>query len=170
MVNLKIGDKAPLFNLESYNAGNIDLSTLIGSQKIIVIFSRYFGCPICQLDLKLFLEKTPEILQKNAKILYITQSGKEIASKFIQEKQIPFPVIFSPKDELYNSYGLGKFTLGAMAKIAGKLIAAKKAGITHGEYEGSETQCPGQFVIDSNGNLLQAKKGWLDIDALFSVL
>jgi peroxiredoxin len=49
---LKIGDDAPLFKLESYNAGVIDLGELIGSQKIVIIFSRYFGCPICQLDLK----------------------------------------------------------------------------------------------------------------------
>jgi peroxiredoxin len=40
---LKVGDKAPLFKLNSYNAGLIDLETLIGTQKIVLIFSRYFG-------------------------------------------------------------------------------------------------------------------------------
>ena len=42
---LKVGDKAPIFKLNSYNAGTIDLGKLKG-QKIVLIFSRYFGCPI----------------------------------------------------------------------------------------------------------------------------
>ncbi|GAH08866.1 unnamed protein product [marine sediment metagenome] len=47
---IKVGDKAPPFKLESYNAGTIDLGELIGKQKIVLIFSRYFGCPICQIE------------------------------------------------------------------------------------------------------------------------
>lgn len=169
-VKLKTGDKAPLFKLESYNAGTIDLAELIGRQKIVLIFSRYFGCPICQLDSADLLSRLDEIESKGVKILYITQSGGEIANKVIKEKKIPFPVIPSSKEELYQDYGLGLFTTRAIAKIPGKLRAAKKAGIEHGEYEGWEKQSPGQFIIDEEGKLIQAKKGWLDIDSLLEVL
>jgi len=165
-----VGDPAPTFKLESYNAGTIDLSALMGKQKIVIIFSRYFGCPICQLDLSEVLQIAPKISEKGAKLLYITQSGKEIALKIIQEKNIAFPVIPSTKDELYATYGLGKFTLSAMAALPGKLSAAKKAGFTHGEYEGSETQCPGQFVIDEKGNIIHTEKGWLNIETLLQSL
>ncbi len=164
------GDKTPLFKLESYNAGTIDLSQLIGKQKIVLIFSRYFGCPICQLDLRDLLGRVTEIEAKGAKLLYITQSGPEKAKTFIEEKHITFPVIMSSKEELYAVYGLGLMTMGAMAKVPGKLKAAKKAGIEHGEFEGWEKQCPGQFVIDQDGKIIHAKKGWLDIDAILSVL
>ncbi|MBY8987685.1 MAG: redoxin domain-containing protein, partial [Candidatus Lokiarchaeota archaeon] len=65
--NIKVGDKAPLFKLESYNAGTIDLGELIGGQqKIVLIFSRYFGCTICQLDFQTLLEGVPEIKEKGA--------------------------------------------------------------------------------------------------------
>ncbi len=167
---IKVGDKAPLFKIDSYNKGTIDLAVFIGQQKIVLIFSRYFGCPICQLDLKELLQRVPEIEEKQGKILYITQSGPDTAKELIEEEDISFPVIPSTKDELYAQYGLGKFTVGALAKIPGKLRAAKKAGITHGGHEGSETQCPGQFIIDSEGTVIQAKKGWLDIDAILEVL
>ena len=72
---IKVGDKAPHFKIESFNEGMIDLGELIGTQKIVVIFSRYFGCPICQLDFNILLEAVPEIKEKGAKLLYITQSG-----------------------------------------------------------------------------------------------
>ena len=169
-VKLKVGDMAPLFKLESYNAGTVDLSELIGKQKIALIFSRYFGCPICQVDLKHLLDRKAEIEGKGAKILYITQSGEEIGKKFVEEKDISFPVIPSSKEELYAEYGLGMMGAGALTKLRGQLKEAKELGFEHGEYEGWEKQGPGQFVIDTNGNLIHTEKGWLDIDSLLEAL
>jgi peroxiredoxin len=167
---IKKGDKAPLFKLESYNAGTIDLAELIGKQKIVLIFSRYFGCPICQLDLKDLMKRYTEIEDKGAKILYITQSCEKIAKEFVEKENISFPVIPSSKDELYAEYGLGIMGAGAFMKVSGKLKEAKKACIEHGEYEGWEKQDPGQFVIDEDGIIIHAQSGWLDIDSLLEAL
>jgi peroxiredoxin len=167
---LKVGDNAPLFKLESYNAGFINLEELIGSHKIVIIFSRYFGCPICQLDLNELLINVSDIEEKRAKLLYITQSGEKIAKKFISENNITFPVIPSSKEELYATYGLGLMTAGAFGKVRGKLKEAKQEGIEHGEFEGWEKQCPGQFVINQSGKIIHARAGWLDISSLLEVL
>jgi peroxiredoxin len=167
---IKVGDKAPLFKLDSYNLGTIDLEQLIGTQKIVVIFSRYFGCPICQLDLKELMKRYKEIEEKGAKILYITQSGEEAANEFIEKEKMDFPVIPSSKDELYAEYGLGLMNAGAVAQVRKKVKEAFKLGIEHGPYEGWERQGPGQFVIDTEGVVIHAQKGWLDIDSLLEVL
>ncbi len=169
-INLEIGDKAPLFKLNSYNAGIIDLEELIGIQKIVLIFSRYFGCPICQLDLQELLEHSSEIESTDVKILYITQSGEKIATQVIEENKITFPVIPSSKEELYKDYGLRMMGRNAVAQIPDKIKAIRKAGIEHGEYEGWEKQSPGQFVIDIKGKIIHEQKGWLDIDSLLKVL
>ncbi|MBY8992149.1 MAG: redoxin domain-containing protein [Candidatus Lokiarchaeota archaeon] len=164
------GSEAPLFKLDSYNAGNIDLASLIGDQKIVLIFSRYFGCPICQVDFKELLKRKAEIEEKNAKILYITQSGEKIAKEYIEKENVDFPVIPSSKDELYAEYGLGVMTSDAVKQIPLKLKEVQKHGFKHGEYEGEEKQGPGQFVIDEHGIIIHALKGWLDIDGILSVL
>ena len=78
-IDLKEGDKAPLFKLDSFNMGTVDLAELIGEQKIVLIFSRYFGCPICLVDLNELLNRKKDIMKKGAIILYITQSGEKIA-------------------------------------------------------------------------------------------
>jgi len=168
--DLKEGDKAPIFKIESYNAGIIDLVELIGTQKIVLIFSRYFGCNICQLDLKNLLERRNEIEEKGAKILYITQSGEKVAKEYIEKENIDFPVIPSSKEELYLEYGLGLMTAEAFTKVRSKLKEATKLGIEHGKYEGWEKQGPGQFVVDEQGNIIHALKGWLDVDSLLAVL
>ena len=167
---IKVGDKAPLFKLESYNAGIIDLKEQIGDQPIVLIFSRYFGCPLCQLDLKILLEHTMEIEEKGAKIIYITQSGEKVAREFIEQKTIKIPVIPSSKDELYFDYGLGLMTPDAAKQIRTKFKLATEAGFKHGEYEGWEKQGPGQFVIDREGTIIHTKDGWLEIDLILDVL
>jgi peroxiredoxin len=167
--DLKEQDEAPVFSLESYNAGKIDLTELKG-QKIVLIFSRYFGCNICQLDLKTLLNRKDEIQEKGVKILYITQSGEKVAKEFIEKEQIDFPVIPSSKEELYLEYGLGMMTADAVKEVRGKMKESMKLGIEHGEYEGWEKQGPGQFVINEDGRLIHIKKGWLDIDTLLAAL
>ncbi|MCK4380768.1 MAG: redoxin domain-containing protein [Candidatus Lokiarchaeota archaeon] len=167
--DIKEGDEAPLFKLDSYNIGAIDLIEFRG-QKVVLIFSRYFGCPICLLDLSTLVKRKIEIEDKGAKILYITQSGEKVAKEYIEKENIDFPVIPSSKDELYKEYGLGLMTAGAFTKVRSKLKEATKLGIEHGEYEGWEKQGPGQFVIDEQGKIIHALKGWLDVDKLLTVL
>ena len=168
--NIKVGDKAPLFKLESYNAGTIDLNELIGKQKIVLIFSRYFGCPICQLDFNILLEAVPEIKEKGAQLLYVTQSGEKAANEFIERYSVDFPIIPSSRKELYAEYGLGLMNAGAAAKVRSKFKEATEKGFVHGEYEGWENQGPGQFVIDEEGNIIHARKGWLLLPDIFAVL
>ena len=170
VIEIKVGDKAPLFKLDSYNAGNIDLAEEIGTQKIVLIFSRYFGCPICQLELNDLLARLTEIENKGAKLLYITQSGEKTAKEFIEKKKINFPVIPSSKKELYKDYGLGRMTTEAIKEVRAKLKETMKGGIEHGDYEGWEQQGSGQFVVDSDGKIIHAKQGWLNIEAILEVL
>ena len=163
------GDDAPLFILDSYNAGSINLEELKG-KKIALIFSRYFGCPICQSDLKILLERKSEIEDKGAKIIYITQSDEKIAREYIEKENITFPVIPSSKDNLYAEYGLGLMTPETIKQIPNKLKDVMKYGFKHGEYEGWEKQGPGQFVINEQGIIIHVSKGCLDIDKLLSAL
>jgi peroxiredoxin len=169
-MGLKVGDKAPLFKLESFNAGTIDLEELIGEQKIVLIFSRYFGCPVCQVDLRHLLKRIDEIREKGAKVIYITQSGEEVAQEYIEAQRIDFPVVESSKDELYDEYGLGIMNPKAVVQLKSKLKEAKEFGIEHGEYEGWEKQGPGQFIIDESGVIIHSEKGWLDIDGILEDL
>jgi peroxiredoxin len=175
MGKVSVGQEAPLFKAESYNFGTIDLAELIGKQKIVLIFSRYFGCPICQLDFKDLIDRLSEIEGKGAKVLYITQSSKEKAEEFIKKYNVAFPVIPSPMESkkvftLYKQYDLGMMSMEAVSQLRGKLKEVKAAGIEHGDYEGWEKQCPGQFIIGEDGKIIQAKKNWLDIESIMEVL
>jgi len=70
---------------------------------------------------------------------------------------------------LYTDYGVNNITAGTIATLPLKMRATKKAGITHGEHEGHEYQCPAQFVMDEHGILIHAERNWLDIDKILKV-
>jgi peroxiredoxin len=167
---LKIGDLPPIIRQVSYNAGDIDLQKLTGIKPIVLIFSRYFGCPICQYELEELLGSWPRFDAKNIYFLYVTQSGSEIAQKFIQEKKIPFPVIFGTKEGIYADYGLGMMTITSIAKVPDLMRKAKGKGISHGIYEGWEQQNPGQFIIDLSGKIKYVHYGWQNLSEILDAI
>jgi peroxiredoxin Q/BCP len=167
---LKIGEPAPFFTLASYNVGTVDLQALLGRKKIVLIFSRYFGCPICRLDLLELIENAQKIIEKNTFLIYITQSGSLTANQIIKDLGITFPVIYGAKEGIYTNYGLRMMSISTLAKVPNRLKEAKMRGIEHGPSEGWEAQSPGQFILDEQGKIIHLKSGWLDLPAIFEVL
>jgi len=171
MPRVKPGDPAPDFTADSVNMGKVALSDLRG-HKTLLIFSRYFGCPVCQLEfdeLREFLRGHPSL-----KVLYVNQSFPESARKFIEGKGVDFPVIASPKVdgkyEMYELYEVRGLSPASAIKILLKGRKARRLGKQHGPYEGFETQSPAQFLIDEDGKIISAEYGLFDAEKLTSVL
>ena len=68
MVRVSVGDYAPDFTLDSVNVGIVSLSGYLG-KKVVIIFGRYFGCPVCQLDFDELLQYKDGI-REYAEIIY----------------------------------------------------------------------------------------------------
>lgn len=169
-MKLKVGTKAPSFTLESINKGTVSLDDYKGKQ-VLLIFSRYFGCTVCQLDWDDTIKLASEI---DTDIVYFTQSKPETTKEYLKKYQIDFPVIPVPKTNgqypIYKDYGLGNFGIGTGIKLLQKAQKAKKAGKVHGEYEGKETQTPGDFMVDGEGKVIRAHVGLLEADEIHAFL
>jgi peroxiredoxin len=171
MPRVKPGDLAPDFTADSVNMGKITLSDFKG-HKTLLIFSRYFGCPVCQLEfdeLRGFLRG-----YQSLKVLYVNQSLPESAKKFIEGKDENFPVITSPKHngkyELYSLYGVRSLSPASAIKILIKGRKTRRLGKHHGPYEGIETQSPAQFLIDEDGKIISAEYDLFNAEKLIRVL
>lgn len=172
MGSIGVGDAAPGVNLESVNRGTVSLGDYIG-KRAVIIFGRYFGCPVCQYDFDELIAKVDKIREK-AEIIYFTQSSPEVARKFIIEHELDFPVIPVPKEDghykVYDDYSVRNMGIGTTIEILRRASIAKKAGKTHGEYEGRETQSPADFVVDEAGKIIWAHRGVLDLEKLLGFL
>lgn len=96
-------------------------------------------------------------------MIYVNQSSPESAMKFLEGKEVDFPVIsalsIGGKYEIYERYGVGKLNPITLLEILQKARMAQKSGKIHGAYEGVETQSPASFLIDENGKVLLAEYG-----------
>ena len=132
--------------------GTVTLKDFWGS-KVLLVFERYFGRPVCMLD----FDKLLSMLQNGlpgVKIVYFTQSSPEAAKKYIEGLDVGFPVTPVAKRDgeypIYSDYGVGRIGLSLLPGLLKRSREAKRAGKVHGPYEGRETQSPTDF-IDGEG-------------------
>ena len=164
-----MGDQAPVFSLESVNMGNVSLDRYRGT-KVVLVFGRYFGCPVCQDDFDALIEMS---LRTDVPIVYFTQSLDGSARKYLEDYDVNFPVVPVPKTDgykVYKDYSVGMMGFNTMLGILRKAGEVKKKGKVHGEYEGKESQSPADFVLDENGEILWVNRGLFDGDKLLRFL
>lgn len=168
---MKVGvrDSAPGFSMESVNMSRIELSSYSGAS-LVLVFGRYFGCPVCQDDFDQLIELSGKT---DVPIIYFTQSSEGSARKYLEGYEVDFPVIPVPKRggyKIYKDYGVGMMGINTMLGILKRAGEAKKKGKVHGDYEGRETQSPADFVIDGDGKITRANRGLFDADALLGFI
>ena len=164
---MKIGvrDNAPNFSIDSVNKGLIELSRYSGT-KLVLVFGRYFGCPVCQDDFDELIELSGKT---DVPLVYFTQSLDGPARKYLEDYDVNFPVISVPKVDgykVYKDYGVGMMGFNTLLGILRRAGEAKKKGKLHGDYEGRETQSPADFVRDGEGKIIRENRGLFDAEAL----
>ncbi len=165
-MKVDVGDNAPDFTLESVNKGEVSLGNY---EKVILVFGRYFGCPVCQDDFDALIDLSEKTENP---IVYFTQSLPGSARKYLESCPVTFPVVPVPKEggyPLYKDYSVGMMGFNTMLGILRRAGEARKKGKVHGEYEGRETQSPADFVVE-DGKILWANRGLFDGDKLLSFL
>ncbi len=128
------------------------------SEKTVLLFLRYYGCTICQLDIMEYKKRYNEFKNKNMDVVIVLQSTPEIVSE--SDKSIPFTIVCDWEIKLYKDFEIlptknpAKLMTPSLIK---KISKAKKLGLEHGKYEGIETQLPAGFLIDKSGKVLYSK-------------
>ncbi len=171
-MKIEVGMNAPLFTGSSVNMGQISLEQYRG-KKVFLVFGRYFGCPVCQLEFDM-LQKMLQQITPGVQVIYIIQSAPEVAKKFAEEKGANFPIITVVKTggkwPIYEDYGVGKLKLTLLLQIKKRADAAYAMGIKHGPKEGSEMQSPAYFIIDEGGKIQWAHIGLFEPEQVLEAL
>ncbi len=167
---LKVGENSPDLKGTPMNiSGEFDLKKAIADKPVVIVFSRYFGCPVCQSDFDKLLSIKAKITSK-AHLVYITQSSPESAKKFLAGKEgVDFPVLCDPAAPypLYNAFSVGNLSLLTFTKMGSVVISGK---YKHGDHEGNEKQSPADFVVDKNGKLLHVNYSLLNANKLLEII
>ena len=172
MTRINTGDKMPYFVFDTPFASGVKLSEKVQqADKTVLLFLRYYGCTLCQLDIHDYAAAYDRIRAQNAQLMVVLQSPPPTINDQIKESDLPFDIVCDPDMGLYKELELGvassKLTMISpkeLPKFAVKRKRMEQLGLEHGAYEGEEMQLPGYFVLDKDLNILQAHRATTILD------
>ena len=117
---MKIGEKAPNFNLYDSNGKSYSLSDFAG-QKVILYFYPKDNTPGCTRQACAFAGTFAEFKTLNAVVIGISKDSTESHRKFAEKYNLPFILLSDPELEAIKSYGVwqekklyGKVSMGVV--------------------------------------------------------
>ena len=117
---LKIGDKAPAFELPSDSGKRVKLADFRG-KRVILYFYPKDDTPGCTTQACGFRDAYPQIEEQNAVVLGISPDGVESHEKFRTKFNLPFILLADEDHKVAEAYGVwgeksmyGKTSMGIL--------------------------------------------------------
>ena len=131
---LKKGDRLEGFVYDSaYGTGRELTEATSGGKSTLLVFSRYYGCDIAVLMLKLMKVAAPVLEKAGCRVKFILQTDAEVLKEV--QKDYSFELIGDPRAKLYDRYNVfeAKDTLGLVVgdKLFDKLVGKDIKKLLH---------------------------------------
>ncbi len=154
----RVGDGAPDVVLEAVDGGRLACSR--PTTPAVVLFTRYPGCPVCQLHVAQVARAMPAFRARSCGVWMVFQSTPEHLRAAMAEWRPGFSAVPDPTGHWYDAFAVETSVAGYLApRSLLALVRAMLAGKRHGRFEGHETQMPAGFVLDPGGRIAFAHYG-----------
>jgi len=87
---LAIGDKAPDFRFKTPWDGETNFYDVAGNNPAVLIFLRYYGCPVCQMEMVKIKQEIDLVRQKGGRGIY--RSAKCAGNTCFSDQKRRFPL------------------------------------------------------------------------------
>ncbi len=104
---LKVGDKAPDFNLPTGTGQHISLLELRG-KKVVLYFYPKDNTPTCTKEACTFQEHLSVLKRKGTVVLGVSADSPKVHAQFAKKYNLSFPLVSDEKKEIVKAYGVWK--------------------------------------------------------------
>jgi peroxiredoxin len=144
---LKVGDRAPDFELPDATGKKVKLSELIARGPVVVTWYRGGWCPYCNIALRGFHKSLPEIRSAGASLVAISPEMPDNSLSTAEKNHLDFDVLSDRGSKVARAYGVSyKIPKVIAEQFKGRLDLAKYNGDDSGELPLGVT-----YVIDREG-------------------
>lgn len=154
MSKVNVGNVVDNFIFDTLDDSGLNMHDVVKQhRKTAFIFLRYYGCPLCQMDMHEMAKNYSALTDDDAYIYVVLQSDKEKLKEKLEGHALPYSIICDPTQALYKQLEIDVAEDKAKlldAKTALKIGKMKLGGYQHGEYEGEELQLPATFILDKD--------------------
>jgi thioredoxin-dependent peroxiredoxin len=108
-MQLKVGDRAPLFHGTTDSDARISLEEFLGTKNIILYFYPKDMTTGCTAEACGFRDNWDKVLALGATVLGVSSQSPESHRKFKEKNNLPFPLISDEGGEIRKLYGATGF-------------------------------------------------------------
>lgn len=105
MIQLKEGDKAPVFTGQDQNGSKVSLADFKG-QKVVLYFYPEDDTPVCTVQACNLRDNHALLKQQGFTILGVSPNDEKSHQKFEQKFGLPFILLADPKHKIIEKYGV----------------------------------------------------------------
>ena len=161
-MKIKENQQAPLFSSKDVYGNEVKLSDFKG-KKVLLMFNRNVGCPVCNLQYHQLSENVAYFKEKDLVVLSVYESTAESMKKYLEGESIFSTMIPDPGLSLYKLYdverSMGKVMKGIFNGAVSKAKKGKKLFSKKIEQDGNTDRINAEFLIDTNGIVTAAHYG-----------
>jgi peroxiredoxin len=144
---LKVGDRAPDFELPDASGKKVKLSELIARGPVVVTWYRGGWCPYCNIALRGLHKRLPEIRSAGATLVAISPETPDNSLSTAEKNHLDFEVLSDRGNKVAHAYGVAyKIPRVIAEQFKGRLDLAKHNGDDSGTLPLGAT-----YVIDREG-------------------
>ena len=160
---VQLGDTLPDAAVDTPFEAGLPLSQVVGGKPTMLVFLRYSGCPLCQLDMHELAAGYDAIRAAGGQAVVVLQSDpQKLAGELGGPAALPYTILCDPEKKLYER--LAVWPAASQMELMGpglmeKMAQVEARGIRHGDYEGDEMQLPAAFAVDGQLRVTWAHYG-----------
>ena len=156
---LKVGDPAPDFILPDAHGEPVRLHSLLRAGPVVLVFYRGGWCPYCNLHLRGFQRRLPEIRALGAQIVAISPQLPDNSLSTQEKNELAFPVLSDVGNKVARQFGIVFELSGELLKLYRQFGHALED--FNGKAGRKELPVPGTFLLDPKGI---ARLAHVDVD------
>ena len=105
MITLKIGDKAPDFEVKNQKGETVKLKDFLG-KKVVLFFYPKASTPGCTMEAKNLRDNYAEFTKKGYDIIGVSADSEKRQLNFSLKNELPYNLLADEKKEVINAYGV----------------------------------------------------------------
>ena len=145
---LKIGDKAPDFELPNAHGKNVRLSKALENGPVVLVFYRGAWCPFCNLQLHALNKSMAMFKAHAAQVIAITPQKPDKSLAQVKKDGFPFEILSDLDSKVMKSYKL-------YFELEPELVNVyTRHGLDLAEFNGQGRYLlpvPATYIVDRNG-------------------
>ncbi|WP_338868254.1 redoxin domain-containing protein [Spirosoma sp. SC4-14] len=154
--------QAPSFSVPDVYGQPISLAHYQG-QKVLLVFARFAGCPVCNLRFHQLEARSSEFKVKGLAVITIYESSATVMKDYIDGQSYYSRLVPNPDESLYKLYqverSVGKTIKGIVKGAVGKALKGNSLYTRKVTMDGHKDRISAEFLIDEQGNIATAYYG-----------